>query len=1001
MKRTKTLAWIAALAMTMSAIPAIPASAAEASDVLHSAEEVPGFLNQIVGELMEPTLFGSAHKMQRALYTVDDPANVPESQLPERFDLRDVDGKNYVTPVRDQSPYGTCWAFAATAAAESSVAYQLGADLNTASEEELAFLDFSERHLAYFANQPLPETSPFPTQAGEGLSCEAAQEYLENTPEDQFDPMTYNELLFNTGGSCAGGTAMYSSYQGPVLESTVPYRGDLENPYVGTCYLIDLQEQPTEVLPKDTESVAQYGTLSSHQYDTIEEGEAFLRDSGVIREDGTIRAVNFNDLDWWEGPGVYVVPNESVNVYQNQTWEVSLENSAGGNWSVSEDLRFTPAVELQKSNILPSPAQTAADGSYQFDARGVNAIKNELIEGRAVCVSIRADGSRPGDPVKKGSFMNFLDSEGNPVDDPALAEYWCHYSFDADYNPADPNSINHTVNINHGVTIVGYDDTIPKEYFRDPNGTIGGDGAFIVKNSWGTNWGSAKTGYFYVSYYDQSLQNPESYSFCIPDANDSEEFTKVASSNQMHDLMPSDLFDELVFDQKTSMANVFTAGVDKVITAVGYTAVTCNENVSVDIYLLNENAKDPTDGTLAAHTEETFRYAGFQRAELDAPVPVMEGQTYSIVVTALREDGFYGAQIKSRTNHDYRVYELDKLTQACDEVDQMLAAAPEDMPAEEHDELVEASEKLHGAVVTIDQGVYGHAVVNPGESLLCVGDTWTDLSDIFAEQKNTEYGKYYDFDNFSIKAFCDSELVNVQNAVVEPQKTYKAGDQVSCKITAKNVIGSMEIANLEILLDGELLETFDTLAGDETKEITYTHTVTEEEAAKGEFTTNVTAYADYMDNHVKLGLLDGLSQTALTVPLTEEAAQPEEPDTKPDEPGTTPDTPAEDFADAEEFAKMSKIDYEKKHGTAVTAETVKNDDGTVTVTLKNADGEVVDTYTLDAKSGIGKNAAGKEVNLPQTGVTSLDTAVAVGGALALTAAGFWMTRKSLRKKEDQ
>ena len=50
---------------------------------------------------------------------------------------------------------------------------------------------------------------------------------------------------------------------------------------------------------------------------------------------------------------------------------------------------------------------------------------------------------------------------------------------------------------NHGVLIVGWDDTYAAANFAtDP----GGDGAFIVKNSWGSTWGSG--GYFYVSYYD-------------------------------------------------------------------------------------------------------------------------------------------------------------------------------------------------------------------------------------------------------------------------------------------------------------------------------------------------------------------------------------------------------------------------------------------------------------------------------------------------------------------
>ena len=48
------------------------------------------------------------------------------SGLPPQADLRDMDGKCYVSEVKQQSPWGTCWSFAATAAAETSVAYDLG-----------------------------------------------------------------------------------------------------------------------------------------------------------------------------------------------------------------------------------------------------------------------------------------------------------------------------------------------------------------------------------------------------------------------------------------------------------------------------------------------------------------------------------------------------------------------------------------------------------------------------------------------------------------------------------------------------------------------------------------------------------------------------------------------------------------------------------------------------------------------------------------------------------
>lgn len=44
--------------------------------------------------------------------------------LPEQFDLRDVDGVSYVTPIRDQNWHGLCWGFGAVASLESAILRQ-------------------------------------------------------------------------------------------------------------------------------------------------------------------------------------------------------------------------------------------------------------------------------------------------------------------------------------------------------------------------------------------------------------------------------------------------------------------------------------------------------------------------------------------------------------------------------------------------------------------------------------------------------------------------------------------------------------------------------------------------------------------------------------------------------------------------------------------------------------------------------------------------------------
>ena len=69
-----------------------------------------------------------------------------------------------------------------------------------------------------------------------------------------------------------------------------------------------------------------------------------------------------------------------------------------GDWSIPEIMRYAVSVELKDANLLPAPASVAEneEDSYVYHPAGTEAIKSELLAGRAVAVAIRADMSTPG-----------------------------------------------------------------------------------------------------------------------------------------------------------------------------------------------------------------------------------------------------------------------------------------------------------------------------------------------------------------------------------------------------------------------------------------------------------------------------------------------------------------------------------------------------------------------------------------------------------------------------
>ena len=182
--------------------------------------------------------------------------------------------------------------------------------------------------------------------------------------------------------------------------------------------------------------------------------------------------------------------------------------------------------------------------------------------------------------------------------------------------------------VNHAVTIVGWDDTYSKESFPSASG-VKNDGAWIVKNSYGKNWG--KNGYFYLSYEDQSITNLVSNT-----ASTSEEY----NNNYFYDGAAAGT---VTFPSKTInngyyVSNIFkvTAGNGKdeelgeIVTAVPQD----NTDFQIQVYTDLKNTSDPTSGTpaYAEPVDYTQPLAGIHTIHLNTPVKIPQGTFYSVVI---------------------------------------------------------------------------------------------------------------------------------------------------------------------------------------------------------------------------------------------------------------------------------------------------------------------------------------------------------------------------------
>lgn len=194
------------------------------------------------------------------------------------------------------------------------------------------------------------------------------------------------------------------------------------------------------------------------------------------------------------------------------------------------------------------------------------------------------------------------------VDYGALTTF-CYSTDDEEYYNEETGALYFYGNgsVNHAVTLVGWDDTYSANNFmKKPEG----DGAWIVKNSYGTDFGN--NGFMYISYYDNCFLSYESFAFVI---NNTENYTK----NYQTDLSGKLAF--LVYNQSSSYRNVYKSLGNDYISAVGTYFNKSGVDYTVNIYV-NDN--------LILTQSDISPYAGYHTIKLNRTVPVASGDNFTV-----------------------------------------------------------------------------------------------------------------------------------------------------------------------------------------------------------------------------------------------------------------------------------------------------------------------------------------------------------------------------------